>query len=81
MTPDDKARESKLWKRAVKAHAKLAAAQSKGDGPGATKAWQELSALIEGNAPPEESEEVEVPLMSVARRELHQAFPDLAKIP
>jgi len=72
---EEQVRKSKLWKRVVKAHSKLSDAQLKGDGAAATKAWQELSGILEGGEV-EEAEDVDVP-MSDARRQLHEAFPDL----
>lgn len=73
---DQKLRDSPLWRKVVKAHSKLAAAQAAGDGASATKAWRELSDLIEGNAPEEEVLPLEPPISEI-RQELEALFPYL----
>lgn len=80
MISDTQVRDSKLWKRAGRIVSNLAAAQSAGNQGAATKAWVELNGLFEGTAVEEDTEQAETP-MSEARKQLHEAFPDLANIP
>lgn len=52
-------------------------AQRASDNKAANKAAQELDALFEGTALAEDNEQIAMPPMSEARKELHRAFPDL----